>query len=111
MSATTSVRALVTVPPRVSRGEIFEVRLLIAHPMETGHRRDGAGRRLARDILRRIECRFEGERVFAAELHAAIAANPYISFPLRAATVGTLSVRWSGDQGFEHSHSVAIVLA
>lgn len=101
-------RALVTLPPQVRRGEPFEVRLLVAHAMETGHRADSQGRRVPRDIVRRVECRFDGEVVFAADLHAAIAANPYIAFSLVVQGDGTLVVNWSGDRGFAHSASVAV---
>lgn len=102
------VRSLVTLPPQVRRGEPFEVRLLVAHPMETGHRADSLGQRVPRDIVRRIECRLDGEVVFAADLQAAIAANPYVAFPLVVAGEGTLVVTWSGDRGFAHSVSVAV---
>jgi len=102
------VRALVTLPPLVRRGEPFEVRLLVAHPMETGHRADAQGQRVPRDILRRLDCRLDGEVVFAADLHPAIAANPYIAFPLVVQGDGTLVVTWTGDRGFAHSVSVAV---
>lgn len=103
-----SVRALVTLPPQVRRGEPFEVRLLVAHAMETGHRADSQGQRVPRDIVRRVECRLDGDLVFAADLHAAIAANPYIAFPLVVQGEGTLVVSWAGDRGFAHSVSVAV---
>jgi len=102
------VRALVTLPPQLRRGEPFEVRVLIAHPMETGHRADAQGRRVPRDIVRRIECRLDGELVFAADLHPAVAANPYVAFPLAAQGDGTLAVTWAGDRGFAHAMSVAV---
>ena len=37
--------------PQVGRGEPFEVRTTLAHPMETGYRPDDQGRTLPRDIL------------------------------------------------------------
>jgi sulfur-oxidizing protein SoxZ len=107
-----AVRALVTLSPASPRrGEPFEVRLLVAHPMETGHRLDSLGNRVPRDIVRRVECRLDGELVFAADLHPAIAANPYIAFPLVALADGTLVVTWTGDRGFGHSASAALKLA
>lgn len=109
---TDPVRALVhLVPPTPRRGEVFEVRALIAHPMETGHRTDAEGRRLPRDILRRFECRLEGALVFAADLHPAIAANPYLVFPLSAQADGLLEFSWRGDGGFAHRMSLALKLA
>lgn len=106
--AATTTRALVNLPPTVRLGEPFEVRLLVAHPMETGHRADAQGQRVPRDIVRRVECRFEGDLVFAADLHPAIAANPYIAFPLVVQGAGALVVTWAGDLGFARSASVAV---
>lgn len=103
-------RALITLPPSTPRGSVIEIRCLIAHPMETGYRRDADGSLLSRNILRRFECRFEGALVFAAELYPAIAANPYLAFHLRATESGVLSFRWSGDQGFEQTETARLTV-
>jgi sulfur-oxidizing protein SoxZ len=104
-------RALVTLQPATPRrGEPFDVRALVAHPMETGHRADALGRRVPRDIVRRLEARIDGELVFAIDLHPAIAANPYFVFPAVAHNDGELTVGWTGDRGFAHSVSVPLKL-
>jgi sulfur-oxidizing protein SoxZ len=106
-----TTRALVHLPAAIRRGEPFDVRALIAHPMETGHRVDTQGRRRPRDIIRRFEARLDGELVFAADLHPAIAANPYITFALVVQAGGALVLSWSGDRGFAHTESVTLALA
>lgn len=103
-----AVRALLNLPKSARRGEIFEVRATIAHPMETGYRADSEARVLPRDIVRRVECRYDGETVFSAELHPAIAANPYLAFHLVATRSGPLTVSWSGDNGFQHSETAQL---
>lgn len=103
-------RTLITVPTSARRGEIIEIRTLIAHPMETGHRVDVDGRVLPRDILRRFVCRYDGETVFEATLHPAIAANPYLVFTTRATVSGTLTFSWEGDHGFAQTDSVALTV-
>jgi sulfur-oxidizing protein SoxZ len=103
-----TLRALINAPASAKAGDIIEIRALVQHPMETGYRQSGDGQPLARDLVRRVECRFEGELVFAADLHPAIAANPYLAFPLRARVSGTLAVSWLGDNGFSHTQSVAL---
>ena len=104
-------RALVTVPASAKRGEVIEIRALIGHPMETGYRPGADGKVLARDIIRRFVCRYNGEQVFAAELHPAMAANPYLAFHTVAMASGTLEFRWEGDNGFAHFETVSIVVA
>ena len=46
-------RALIRVPPFVRAGEVFEVRVLLQHPMETGYRRGSDGEMLPRELVRR----------------------------------------------------------
>ena len=93
-------RTLIQVPASARKGEVIEVRVTIAHPMETGYRPGADGRVLPRDIIRRFICRYDGEVVFSAELFPAISANPYLSFHLLAAESGTLEFEWQGDNGF-----------
>src|SRR6478609_3451367 len=93
-------RTLITVPSAARRGELIEIRCLIAHPMETGYRVGDDGRPLPRDLIRRFLCHYRGELVFSAELFAAVAANPLISFWLRASESGELRFSWEGDRGF-----------
>lgn len=106
-----NIRALLRVPPTARPGEVIEVRLLMQHPMETGYRPDAAGRTVPRNILRRVEARFEGELVFAADLFPAITANPYLAFPLRATRSGTLVLSIEGDNGVSQRETAALTVA
>lgn len=103
-------RTLIHIPPQVRRGEVFEVRTTIAHPMETGYRPDDSGQVVPRDIIRRFSCALDGATVFSAELHPAIAANPYLAFFVRAEASGTLSFSWEGDHGFAQTQTVALTV-
>lgn len=103
-----TTRALITLPPNLRAGEVFEVRTLIAHPMETGHQTNDQGRVVPRRIIHRFSCRLDGRLVFSADLHPAVAANPLITFALRAESSGTLSFLWEGDDGFSHTQTAAL---
>jgi sulfur-oxidizing protein SoxZ len=103
-------RVLISVPPRVPRGEVFEVKTLIQHPMETGYRPGASGEVLPRDIIRRFACAYNGEEIFAAELHPAIAANPFLSFTAVAAESGVLTFTWTGDNGFSQTETRPIAV-
>jgi sulfur-oxidizing protein SoxZ len=103
-------RALITMPATAKKGEVIEIRTLIAHPMETGYRRGDEGSVLPRNLIRRFSCVYGGETVFSAELFAAVAANPLISFSTVAAASGTLTFSWDGDNGFAQTERVAITV-
>jgi sulfur-oxidizing protein SoxZ len=102
--------ALINVPERARRGEIVEIKTLISHPMETGYRRSQLGARIPRDIIRRFVCTYNGTEVFRADLHPAIAANPFIVFSTVATESGTLVFEWTGDNGFAVTESATIVV-
>ncbi|MGQ3051475.1 MAG: thiosulfate oxidation carrier complex protein SoxZ [Roseateles sp.] len=106
-----TTRAVITLPAAVKAGEPFEVRATVAHAMETGYRTSDEGARLPRDIVRRFECRLDGELVFAADLFAAISANPYLAFWVRASKSGELTFVWRGDRDFEHRETRPLAVA
>ena len=58
------------------RGEVIEIKTLVAHAMETGFRRTQTGELIPRDIITQFVCTYNGVEIFRAELHPAIAANP-----------------------------------
>ena len=103
-------QALVNVPPKAKRGEVIEIKTLISHPMETGYRHDTNGAPIPRDIIHTFVARYNGEEVFRADLHPAIAANPFIVFPTIATESGTLTFQWTGDNGFSVTESAAIAV-
>jgi sulfur-oxidizing protein SoxZ len=86
-------------PSTAAKGEIFEIKALITHQMETGLRRDGAGKLMPRKIINAFSCRYNGELVFSVDLHEAVAANPYLEFYARAQESGTLEFAWHEDGG------------
>jgi sulfur-oxidizing protein SoxZ len=104
------VRVLINVPKQVKRGEPFEVKLLISHPMESGQRRDAMGQRIPRDIINSFVCTLGGEEVLRAELFPAIAANPFLAFSAVAEQSGTLVMRFTDDEGQEQVETVAIAV-
>ncbi len=103
-----TLRALLIAPPKARVGEVVEIRATAAHPMETGYRRGADGAMQPRDLLRHVVARFEGQTVFSAEFHAAVSANPYVSFWLRVPGSGVLTVRWVADGGITHEMQASI---
>ena len=103
-------RTLLNIPKTAQRGEIIEIRTLIAHKMDSGFLPDSQGQRIPRDIIQRFACRYNGEQVFSAELFAAVSANPYMVFYLVATESGILEFEWQGDNGFTQTERVPITV-
>ena len=100
----------VLLPASVAKGETFAVKTLISHPMETGLRKDDAGKTIPRRIINKFTCRYGGAVVFSADLHEATAANPFFEFYLRGDESGKLQFEWHEDGGavFTLEHELTV---
>ena len=105
-----TARTLINVPAKARRGEIIEIKTLIAHPMETGFRVGLNGALIARDIITTFRCTYNGEEIFRADFSPAIAANPFVSFFTVATATGTVEFQWTGDNGFSANESAPITV-
>jgi sulfur-oxidizing protein SoxZ len=105
------VRVLTNVPKQVTRGEPFEVKLLVSHPMESGQRRDAMGQAIPRDIINSFVCTYNGEDVLSADLFPAIAANPFLSFSVVVQESGTLAMTFTDDHGVVQTETVRVTVA
>ena len=105
-----TTRALVNVPKQAKRGEIIEIKTLVSHIMETGFRRDYAGKVFPRDIIGSLTCTYNGTEVFSAEFFPAMSANPFLTFSTVATESGEIVLTWSGDNGFKHSETATITV-
>ncbi|MEO8754775.1 MAG: thiosulfate oxidation carrier complex protein SoxZ [Casimicrobiaceae bacterium] len=103
--------ARISIPGKPVRGEPFEVRIQIRHPMETGYRTDDVGKSIPRNVIRTFACRYNGDPVFSARLSSGIAANPYLRFFVTARASGELTFEWSDDAGVRGSDRIAVVVA
>ncbi len=93
----------VQVPETATKGDIFQVKALISHQMETGLRRDSEGKIIPRKIINKFTCRYNDVEVFVVDMHEAVAANPYFEFYLRATESGRLQFIWQEDGGAVYS--------
>jgi sulfur-oxidizing protein SoxZ len=91
--------ARLQVPAQVRRGEVFEVKLLIPHPMESGFNYTHDGKPIARNVIRWVTCRYNGTEVFRVEPSSGIAANPLFTFHVTARDSGELLFEWIDDAG------------
>lgn len=93
------MQARVRVPGQGRQGTPMEVRTLIQHPMETGLREGPDGAIVPERIIERFEAAIDGEKVLAAHLHRAMAANPYLLFMIAPERSGELTMTWTEDTG------------
>ncbi len=101
-------RPRVKVPKSAAKGEVFQIKTLVTHKMETGLRKDKDGQPIPRDIVNTFTCDFNGKTVFTMKLEPAVSANPYIAFFQRATESGEYTFTWTDDTGESVSETKSI---
>lgn len=89
----------IKLPKQAGKGEVIEIKTLMAHVMESGQRKDASGKIVPRKIINRFTCSFNGKPVFEWELEPAIAANPYLQFSVKVEESGVFAFTWTDDDG------------
>jgi len=90
----------VKVPKSAKKGDLVQIKTLMSHKMETGTRKDKkTGKLIPRMIINKFVCTFNGKELLTANMHPAIAANPYFAFYAKATESGTFDFVWTDDAG------------
>jgi sulfur-oxidizing protein SoxZ len=101
----------VRVPKQAKKGEIVQIRTLLTHAMESGQRKDAAGKTIPRKIINKFSCEFNGKPVFSCDIEPAVAANPYLQFSARIEESGTFKFTWVDDDGSKTTAEEKITVA
>ena len=81
-------------------GSNATVRVLMAHEMETGQRKDAAGKTIPAWHITDVTASHNGKQVFAAEWGPAVAKNPFLEFSIKGGKAGDkISVTWKDNKG------------
>ena len=90
-------------------GEHVVLKVLMAHPMETGRAKDGAGQPIAAWFIEQVELTLGAEPLLSADWGPAVAKNPYLRVELRQAATGeVLHVRWRDNRGGVREDSITL---
>ncbi len=101
----------VRMPTTAKAGEVIEVKTLISHEMETGLRRDSAGKLVPRKIIKKFVASFNGKEIFSADWHSAVSANPYQAFFVKVPESGTFEFSWFDDDGSVYKSTQKVTVA
>jgi sulfur-oxidizing protein SoxZ len=81
-------------------GEKTTVRVLMSHEMETGLRKDGAGKVVPAWFIREVTATHNGKAVLTAQWGPAVSKNPFMQFTVRGAKPGDrIAVSWKDNKG------------
>lgn len=81
-------------------GDKAEVRVLMAHEMESGQRKDSSGNLVPAHFIQDISASLNGKVVFTAEWGPSVSKNPFLQFTLKGVKAGDkLAVTWKDNKG------------
>ncbi len=81
-------------------GDKATVRVLMSHEMETGQRKDSAGKTIPAWHISNVTATHNGKPVFNAEWGPAVAKNPFLQFTVKGAKAGDkIAVTWKDNKG------------
>ena len=102
MSDPMRIRAQVTADKTI-------VRVLMAHEMETGQRKDAAGKLVPAWYIQRVNAKLNGLDVLNAQWGPAVSKNPFLQFTIKGAKSGDkISVAWVDNRGDQRSDEATV---
>lgn len=88
---------------------LTDVRVLMSHPMETGLRKDSAGKIIPAHYINDVKATSAGRTVLAAKWSQAISQNPFLQFRFKGAKAGDkIAVTWTDNTGDTRTDEVPI---
>ena len=91
------------------KGDTVDVRVLMNHPMETGQRKDAAGKVIPLHFIQEVAVKLNGRTVIDAQVSQAVSRNPVFSFRVKGAKAGDrLEISWLDNKGERNSTETAL---
>ena len=90
-------------------GDKATVRVLMAHEMETGLRKDAAGKVIPAWYIQDVSAQLNGKTVMTAQWGPAVSKNPFLQFTVKGAKVGDkVSVSWVDNKGDKRTDEATV---
>jgi sulfur-oxidizing protein SoxZ len=81
-------------------GDKATVRVLMSHEMETGQRKDSAGKTIPAWFIQDVTAAHNGKTVMTAQWGPAVSKNPFMQFVVKGAKAGDkITVTWKDNKG------------
>lgn len=85
------------------------VRVLMAHEMETGQRKDSAGKTIPAWFIQHVNATHNGKAVLSAQWGPAISKNPFLQFNVKGAKAGDkIAVTWTDNKGGKRTDEATV---
>ena len=88
---------------------IADIRVLMSHPMETGQRKDAAGKIVPLHFIQNVTVKLNGRTVVEGQISQAVSRNPVFSFRVKGGKAGDkVEISWLDNMGESNRIEAAI---
>lgn len=85
------------------------VRVLMAHEMETGQRKDSAGKIIPAWHIQNVTAQLNGNTVMTAQWGPAVSKNPFLQFVVKGAKAGDkVTITWVDNKGDKRTDEATV---
>ena len=92
-----------------SAGDKATVRVLMSHEMETGLRKDGAGKVIPAWFIQEVAAQLNGKTVMTAQWGPAVSKNPFLQFNVKGAKAGDkIAITWTDNKGDKRTDEATV---
>jgi sulfur-oxidizing protein SoxZ len=85
------------------------IRVLMSHEMETGQRKDSAGKTIPAWFIQEVTAALNGKQVMSAEWGPAVSKNPFLQFTIKGAKAGDkFTVSWVDNKGDKRTDEATV---
>jgi sulfur-oxidizing protein SoxZ len=93
----------------VAKDGAVSVKILMSHEMETGQRKDGAGKPIPAHFIQQVSATWQGKVVLSANWGTAISKNPFLEFSFKGGQKGErIQVTWTDNKGEKRTDEAII---
>jgi len=90
-------------------GDKVDVRVLMAHEMETGQRKDAKGAVIPAWFITNVTATSNGKVVLSAEWGPAVSKNPFLSFKFKGGAKGDkVEITWVDNRGDKRTDEAVV---
>ncbi len=90
-------------------GDKATVRILMSHEMETGQRKDAAGKVVPAWFIQQVSAQLNGKEIMTAQWGPAVSKNPFLQFNAKGAKAGDkITVTWVDNKGDKRTDEATV---
>lgn len=87
---------------------VIDARVLMAHEMESGQRKDASGNLVPAWFIQEVDCQVNGKTVMTVQWGPAVSKNPFLQFKAKGKAGDKITVTWVDNKGGKRTDEATV---